>query len=361
MSTIDARQPASQDEKPQTVGASTGYSSWDPTPLDSILAGEHRISVPRLGLREDGAALLYPGKSHSVTSEPEAGKTWLALLFAAQEMERGNHVFFLDYEDDAAGIVNRLLALGVAHDIIGSLFVYLQPLEPLSSPNGERFLGHVRELRPTLVVLDGVTEAMTIEGLSLLDNQDVARFARRLTNPVAAMGPAVMLLDHEVKSARAQGRYSLGAQHKLAAISGAAFKLKSVSTFAVGQTGRSILTVSKDRHGGVRRISRGQSSNEYLAELVVEGISSEAVNVRLVENPGASLDLSPRQRIRKNLLHVIGSAEKPFTRKTEIYDQVPGKQQWKVEALQELEAEGKISKDGEGFKVTALSSNASVE
>ena len=61
---------------------------------------------------------VYRGKVHTISSESEAGKTWMALSAAIDEMAEGNHVCYLDFEDDEGGTVSRLLALQVARDMI---------------------------------------------------------------------------------------------------------------------------------------------------------------------------------------------------------------------------------------------------
>jgi hypothetical protein len=58
----------------------------------------------------------------------------------------------------------------------------------------------------TLVVIDGVTEAMTTEGLALGDNTDVAAWIRLLPKRFAAAGAVVVVIDHVGKNRDDQGR-----------------------------------------------------------------------------------------------------------------------------------------------------------
>jgi hypothetical protein len=107
--------------------------------------------------------------------------------------------------------------------------------------------------RPALVVLDGVTEAMVLQGLDPLSNRDAALFSAQLPRRLARCGAAVLLLDHVPKDTDNRGRYAIGAVHKLNGLDGAQFLLENRVPFAVGATGRSSLLLSKDRGGQLRR------------------------------------------------------------------------------------------------------------
>src|SRR4051812_734467 len=75
------------------------HDSWRPADLTVTLASEANPPSPTVGHRSDDRPLLYPGKTHSISSEPEAGKTWFALMLCAQEMADNHAVMYLDYED----------------------------------------------------------------------------------------------------------------------------------------------------------------------------------------------------------------------------------------------------------------------
>ncbi|HEY9379500.1 MAG TPA: hypothetical protein VIQ02_20675 [Jiangellaceae bacterium] len=55
--------------------------------------------------------MFYPGRCHTIASESEAGKGWLTQHAAVYELDRGQHVLYVDFEDEAAAVVGRLLAL----------------------------------------------------------------------------------------------------------------------------------------------------------------------------------------------------------------------------------------------------------
>ena len=68
--------------------------------------------------------MFYRGRIHEVAAEPRPA-TWLDLLVAAQEINAGLRVVFLDFEDDEGGIVGWLLAMGARPGAIREYFAYL--------------------------------------------------------------------------------------------------------------------------------------------------------------------------------------------------------------------------------------------
>ena len=227
---------------------------WQPVDLDAVLAGTYQPPQPTIGRREDGTGMLYPGRAHTVVSETEGGKTWLALSWTVDEMNAGHHVIYIDFEDDEGGVVGRLLLLGANRDLIREQFHYLRPDMALSSGVNRDDLDRVlTDHGPTLGVIDGVTEAMTVHGLNPLDNADAATFGRLLPRRITEAGAACASLDHVTKATESRGRYALGAVHKLNALNGAAYLLENRTPFGVGLTGRSTVRIAKDRPGQHRR------------------------------------------------------------------------------------------------------------
>lgn len=246
-------------------------TSWAPVDLDAAGGPDTTVATTDLLERTDGVALLYLGKVHAFVGESESGKTWLALLAARQVLDQGGHVLMLDFEDNASTVTGRLVALGVAWADLVARFHYAGPVEPLLDRNGRStraeadLFGAVAEHRPDLVIIDGVTEGMALDGLEPLSNTDVATWYRALPKRIAAMGPAVAMVDHVTKSAEGRGRYAIGAQHKLAGIDGAAYTVELLVPFRPGGTGKAKVTIAKDRPGSVRALAGGRQTVAELA------------------------------------------------------------------------------------------------
>jgi DnaB-like helicase N terminal domain/AAA domain len=257
----------------------TGPNSWAPEDLTSALDGVTE-PAPTVLSRSDGAALLYDGRLHQLSAEPEAGKGWFACRASADLIRAGCSVAYFDFEATAAEIVGRLQSLGVSREHIQERLIYVRPHEPLTSCPGalEAILAH----SPALVVFDGVTEALTIHGLSLEDNADVAKWLELAPRPAARSGAATLLIDHEVKNKDNRGRYAIGAQHKLAGID-VAFKLKE---------GLCRVKLTKDRPGHLGVHAAGETRE--VAQMRLRSGSDESVTVELEPpDPEANEEFKP--------------------------------------------------------------------
>lgn len=260
--------------------------TWQPVDLTDVLAGNWTAPEATVGARSDDVGLFYPGKCHTISSESEAGKTWLVLAAVQVELNRGSHVVYIDFEDDVGPIVGRLIMLGCDPEKIRNQFHYVRPEGPLGEvPNKIDLADLMRMFRPSLAVIDGVTEGMTLHGLNPLDNADAARFGRMLPRTLAEWGAAVVSLDHVTKSAEGRGRYSIGAVHKLNGLDGAAFILENRTAFGVGLVGRSTVKITKDRPGQLRKHAAPSSQGmHWFADLVLDASINGHVNA-VIEPP----------------------------------------------------------------------------
>ena len=294
-------------------------STWAPVDLEPILAGRQTAVPPSILARQDGPCLLYRGKLHSLYGEPEAGKGWVALRAAVEQLQAGEGVVYIDFEDDAETAVERLRALGAEPDAILDWFRYLRPDQPLTGELSRADLEIALAPEPSLVVIDGVTEALAIEGIDLNNNTDVANwivmFPRRIARDT---GAAVVLIDHLAKASDARGRYAIGAQHKLAGIH-VAYSIKAEKPFGRGLNGSSRIKVEKDRPGHVRRHA---ATDRTVAEMTFESDpDSGAVTLELRPSEGwrpdevmvdisVRLEGNPKGMSRQALVNSLGRREK---------------------------------------------------
>lgn len=255
-------------------------TSWAPVDLTRVLAGEHLDPPPTMLRRTDGQPLLYDGAVHTISGESESGKTWLTLIAALQLIQASEHVVFLDFEDRADRVVGRLLALGARIEQIRDHFSYVRPDRPLDEEGRAHLQPHLADTR--LVIVDGVTEAMTMHGFDLNSNADSAHFQGLLPRWIADHGPAVAMIDHVVKDKEAQGRFALGAQHKLAGIDGVAYIVKMIQPFARGKRGLARVDIAKDRPGHVREFAHGKT----IAEFTLDATASDVILTAHLMPPG---------------------------------------------------------------------------
>ena len=208
---------------------------------------------PSMLRREDGNHLLYAGKVNALFGESESGKTWVALEAVRQELEKGNCVFYIDFEDAARGIFNRLKTLKCDTEKLKS-FKYANPDEPLGDGIGEIMKTEIGKYLPTLIVVDGVNAAMNLLGLDLEKNKDATTFSQKVLKPLKIFGAGILTIDHVTKSKDNRGNYAIGAQAKRADIDGVAIACDVSMPFGRGIDGCLELKVTKDRPGFVRAI-----------------------------------------------------------------------------------------------------------
>lgn len=249
-------------------------STWVIQDVSDVLDGKRVVVEPTIGHRSDGIGLLYAGREHYVASEPESGKTWMVCLIVADELAAGGRVLYVDFEDDANGIVGRLYDhLGVPADVLRdpARFGYVRPEE--ATALGGAYLELVDAMRPTLVVLDGVTEGFGLQGWEIEKNTDSPKWRQVFVKPALKAGAATLATDHVVKDKQARGGYAIGSQHKKAGLTGVAFELVSKDAFGQGIRGKSELLVQKDRPGGLRKHgvkAKSETRATHIGDLVLD-------------------------------------------------------------------------------------------
>lgn len=270
-------------------------SSWWSRPtqgdhdlLMSIVDGTYDPPRTRWLKRTDGQALLYSGQVNALTSEPETGKSWLAMQACAEAIRDRHGVTYVDFEANLATAYQRLLALGCELDLIKRFFGYCNPTDSYAKAESVQAVqGAWTECMPGLVVVDGVATAMATAGLDTLNNNDCIRYFDDFLQPMARLGPAVLILDHVSKSDR-QGRYASGGLQKMARTKGAAYTLALVSPLGKGREGRVRLMCTKDAPGDVRGHC-GQGDSAGLAHIAG---SPDGRTVKVEIHPDSAEEIS---------------------------------------------------------------------
>ena len=279
-------------QKARDTSPDTGWGFTDLTP---VLDGTHKPVQPTIGARDDGIGLFYPGLVNGIQGESEAGKSWVALVACLTEINRGNHVVYMDFEDSEEGVVSRLLLIGATPRDIADRFHYIRPTSTPTPAQLRAVIDRVAALQPTLAIVDGVTEAMVMLGLELKENTEIARFGRMLLRPLAETGAAVVPLDHVVKNNASRGRYALGGVHKLNAVNGVQYMLEAVRPFGINTEGRSRLRIAKDRPAQIRRhaLPGGRNPMHWFADLVIRSDGTDFAQASLfppIERPQEPAD-----------------------------------------------------------------------
>ena len=219
--------------------------------------------------------LFYSGKINAVYGRFESGKTWLMKLAVKQQILAGCHVFYLDFEDDDIPLTGDLLKLGVDLDTIDEFVHYMSIEDACDTEAQARLFADAKKYEPTLVVVDGTTEAMSAERLKVLSSDDFATFVGIYVRKLARLGLAVVLIDHPAK-ADTHGESQFGAMHKGAVISGAQYFIQVVpgEPFRKGKLGKANIFGRKDRPGSVRPFE-ADPQTRWLAQLVLDSSNED--------------------------------------------------------------------------------------
>jgi hypothetical protein len=231
-------------------------TTWEPVDLGPYLRGEvEPPRPPNIGIhRSDDIQLCYSGREHAVVGETESAKTWLALGSVAAELGAGHHVVYIHYEEAGPeSTIERLRLLGVPDKLLlPPLFRFIAPQKAAH----KEWIAALLAPTPTLVVHDGVNEAMSLHASDVMKVDGVSEFRRRLIFPFLRVGAATLACDHMPMGSDGGRRDAYGSVHKGNALDGARILLENREPFGRKLRGRSHVFVTKDRPGHLRAHGR---------------------------------------------------------------------------------------------------------
>src|SRR5205085_10850721 len=131
-----------------------------------------------------------------------------------------------DFEDAAGNVYDRFTDMGATMDDL-KYILYRRCDEEWNSATLAVLRAQIAQYHPTYCVVDGVTNAMTLEGLDPLGNRDVAQCYGHIPNMLRQTGGATFMVDHIVKARDGRVPGALGAQHKRAGIAGTTLALRT--------------------------------------------------------------------------------------------------------------------------------------
>ncbi len=178
---------------------------------------------PALLQRDDGATVIYAGKTSSLHGPPGVGKSFLALRTAQEAMGNGGRVVWLDFEDSPKTLARRANRIGARGVADKEAFLFLQSPNPKDDQDG-RFLDEARRWlvegtsspEYCLVTLDSAEAAGAAS-----DGGDIAGWWTDHVRPWEMLGVTVLVLDHVAKRREGRPRGPIGSTHKLSRVTGA--------------------------------------------------------------------------------------------------------------------------------------------
>ena len=322
-------------------------SSWKPIELSPYYDGLFQeVSANILG-RTDGRHLIYAGKVHSFYGESESGKSWVAQIATAELLKADKKVIYIDFESDPQDIVKRLKALGVSRANLLHYFTYIRPegVREVSDPYWQAIL---QPDCATMVVIDGVTESLTMFGGETVDNDAITRWMRNFPRTVATKsGAAVILIDHITKNSETRGRFAIGGQAKLATIDGAAYLVEPIEVLSPGRVGSLTIRVTKDRPGDIRRNAGMWRKSDRTQEAAVLTMDSTKAQILYIISPPTNEEELEERMNHKKLKEVADFIHaNPGASRRMVTDGVKGGREAIGARLQEMFKAGFIDNRG---------------
>ena len=212
---------------------SSSATGWDLV-ADVLDVTAYDAPVKSLFARQpDNKPLAYVGGLHILFGLPKSGKSYVAAIWAAQEIAAGRRVAWFDFDNQRASIASRFRALGLTDDQIRRGLAYV---EPTGAPDVDKLAAQVTGM---LCVFDtlGKLQAHVVPGSSSIDYDAVTQVEQTILRPLTRGGATVLVIDHEAKS---NGGTPFGSVAKLGAA--------DLVWHTESRDGYSTLTVSADRH-----------------------------------------------------------------------------------------------------------------
>lgn len=225
------------------------FGAWAPADIATYLDPDWRPEPPTILRRTDGRALFYAGNVNWLFGASGEGKTWVALIAVAQELEAGRHVVWVHYEDPLPDkLVHRLVLLGVDPGDIAARFHVVCTSAPLQR-EGMPFLRAITaHYAAVLVVIDSIGEALGADGIDIKADERFVAWLHATVRVFAGDGQTLIGIDHLPMGE--PGRLDpVGSFRKKAATTGSMFLATSPKPPTQERAGVIKLTTAKDRSG----------------------------------------------------------------------------------------------------------------
>jgi hypothetical protein len=218
------------------------------SPFQRVLLGD-AIRTPR-PRPKTLAGLIYGHRLHTISGEPESGKTITALWLALQLIAWQRPVVLIDEEAGKEQTEDLLYAMGADPETVPKFLHYYSFVQDnwLHQRTRDYLHKELAEIGPALAIFDSSAAMMASSHVNENDPGEVRRFWNVVLGPVARERDcSVLVIDHDAKGG-ADTRYSRGTGDKLAVVD-VAIKMAVVEPFSRDQDGRLTATITKDRLG----------------------------------------------------------------------------------------------------------------
>lgn len=221
--------------------------------IQQWLTGNIQETLPDFLQRDDGQHIFYTGQLNWMHGDSGSGKTWVALMGAAQTLNNGGRIIWVHYEDPTPRtILTRLQTLGLDHQTLIDRFHYWTPIGlGLTDKQQHQWLTQTcQTLQPDMIILDSIGEAMGADGISEDKDEYVGPWLTKTLRHLVNNGHGVIGIDHMTKEgAKTDDLNPSGSKRKRAAITGHSVLVKALTPPTKTTAGTLALICAKDRHG----------------------------------------------------------------------------------------------------------------
>lgn len=185
--------------------------------------------------------MLYRAQNHTVYGGAGNGKTMLACYITSELVKHGDAVVYLDRENGAGRILERMRSLGCTQEQLVRHFYYFED-PPGTLDEAPDFREMLADVNPALVVFNSLFGFLSAANLDENYGRDVAAWFDAFAPP--RLDAATLILDHPPKS----GDTVRGSSRKLDAVD-VSWELSGRFSPQSADTVR--LTLKKARDGGL--------------------------------------------------------------------------------------------------------------
>ena len=236
----------------EPIAADPDDHGWQFKTLGEHIGSGWEDVNPTILTKTDGQSLFYRGKVNSIYGESGCCKTWVLALAMAQELAQGHDIAYIDFEDRASTLAERLYILGCNKTQVEQHTHYSHPYAANTPQEIENLVEYLTVRNVTLVGIDSTGEALALNSLNPNADEEVAAWYREIPKRLAETEASIVLVDHSPKNDDHSSGHAIGSQRKKAAIDGASYKIKNPTPFSKEYStkiGKVTIKCTKDRHG----------------------------------------------------------------------------------------------------------------
>jgi hypothetical protein len=297
------------------------------------------VEPPCWGARTDGHRLWYAGKVNGIFGDPEAAKTWIAMVSIREALDAGQRAVLVDVDHNGAVLtVQRLILLGASPAVLADpeRFRYYAPDDNYDLAAA---IAQACDFAPAVAVLDSLGELVPMMGGDSKDNDQITRALRLTAFRLADAGAAVITVDHLPKAGESRDSgYAIGGMAKKRAMNGTYIRAEVRHPPAPGAIGKVGLKVVKDRSGKVRE----HAPNGHIGTFVLDSTDPARSEARIDPPLPVGDTFRPTTLMEKVSAYLARIAPLGDSQRG-IEDTVGGKAETLRQAVSVLHAEGYIT------------------